>query len=86
MDVLRLQRWFMCLESVSFLTVSMPLSVQERHGVLEETVAETDPRAGALCPTYRNADRKQNHWTLVCSKHWKQTVIYELYKIAQENM
>lgn len=33
------------------LTVSMCVSVQERHGDLEETVAETDPRAGG------NADR-----------------------------
>lgn len=33
------------------------MSVQERHGDLEETVAETDPKAGAVWPTYRNADR-----------------------------
>lgn len=31
--------------------------VQERLKDLEETVAETDPEAGAVWPTYRNADR-----------------------------
>lgn len=39
------------------LTVSMFMSVQERHRDLEEIVAETDPGAGAVWPTYRNADR-----------------------------
>lgn len=39
------------------LTVGMCISVQERCGDLEETVAETDPRAGAVKPTYRNLDR-----------------------------
>lgn len=35
-------------------------------GDVEETVAETDPRAGAVWPTYRNADRgsKTIHWAL----------------------
>lgn len=58
MDVLRLQRGFKHLESVkrTSLTVGMHVSVRERHGDLEETVAETDPRAGALWSTYRNAN------------------------------
>lgn len=38
------------------LTVSICVSLQERHGDLEETVAETDRTAGAVWPTYRNAD------------------------------
>lgn len=39
------------------LTVSMRVSVQERHGDVQETVAETDPRAGAVWLTYRNENR-----------------------------
>lgn len=59
MAVLRLQRRFKCLESVKCpsLTVGMHASVRERCGDLEETVAETDPMAGAVGPTYRNAHR-----------------------------
>lgn len=59
---LRLQRRLKCLESVKCptLTVSTRVSVQEKHGDLEETVAETDPMAGDVWPSYRNADRKQN--------------------------
>lgn len=35
----------------------MRVCERERHGELEETVAETDPRAGVVWPTYRNAHR-----------------------------
>ena len=35
----------------------MRVCKRERHGELEETVAETDPWAGAVWPTYRNARR-----------------------------
>lgn len=50
----------------------MCASVQERHEDLEETVAETDPGAGAIRPTYRNADRGSKtdpRLYFACSKH-----------------